>query len=70
MPTKYFTFGQTHEHILNGIVYDKDVVVQITHHSPRDVMFENFGMKWGFEYSDKPDMKLFPRGIILLDPTT
>jgi hypothetical protein len=65
MKTSYFTFGQSHRHTIDGFVYDKDIVVQITAEIPRLVMFQKFGSKWGFEYQDEPptNMSLFPRGI-------
>lgn len=67
MITRYFTFGQSHTHRVAGYTFDKDVVVKITGREPRDVMFEQFGPKWAFEYTELPDMKLFPRGIVDLN---
>jgi len=61
--THYFSFGQTHAHSVAGFTYDKDVIVEIEAENPRDVMFETFGDKWGFEYISKPNMSFFPRGI-------
>ena len=63
MKTSYFTFGQQHVHSVCGFTYDKDVVVKITAKNPRGVMFENFGPRWAFEYSEQPDMVYYPRGI-------
>lgn len=64
MKTAYFTFGQCHFHKINNQIFDKDIVVKITSHDPRLVMFELFGSKWSMQYDDPPDMKLYPRGII------
>lgn len=63
MKTRYFTFGQSHVHSIDGFTYDKDVVVKITAEDPRDVMVANFGQVWAFEYEYEPNMKFFPRGI-------
>jgi hypothetical protein len=63
----YFTFGQCHEHIINGVAFDKDCVVEIESSVPRQVMFDTFGNKWAMQYDDTPpDMSHFPRGIIKL----
>lgn len=62
----YFTFGQYHAHAVNGITFDKDCVVEIEADDPRQVMYETFGQKWAFEYSNLPDMRYFPRGVIKL----
>lgn len=67
METKWFTFGQTHVHHVNGKTFDKDCVVEIeTASDPRAVMFRTFGIKWAMQYDEPPDMKHFPRGIIKL----
>lgn len=65
----YFTFGQIHVHSVDGITFDKDVVVEIvakTSNEAREIMIENFGAKWSMEYTKLPDMNFFPRGIIKL----
>lgn len=59
LKTSYFTFGQVHVHSVNGRTFDKDTVVKITAEDPRQVMFDTFGNKWGFEYDQPPDMRLF-----------
>jgi hypothetical protein len=64
MITNYFTFGQAHEHVIGGIVFDKDTVVRITAENPRDKMFALFGPKWSMQYDKPPQMDLFPGGII------
>lgn len=66
MTTAYFTFGQCHSHNLGGQVFDKDCVVKITATDPRAEMFKLFKRKWSMEYSECPDMKWFPRGIVHL----
>lgn len=66
MTTSYFTFGQTHAHVVAGKVYDKDSVVMITAENPRDVIFTIFGDKWAMQYDQFPDISLFPRGIVNL----
>lgn len=65
MTTSYFTFGQSHTHSVNGVTFDKDIVVKITAEDPRKVMVETFGVKWGHEYSEHqpPDMQWYPRGV-------
>jgi len=64
--TAYFTFGQDHIHTVNGRVFDKDTIVEISSPSPRDTMFEIFGCKWSMQYNIPPDLKHFPKGIIKL----
>lgn len=66
MKTAWFTFGQVHVHSVNGITFDKDIVVEITAEDPRARMIEHFGMVWGFEYDKKPNMEYYPRGIVKL----
>ena len=66
MTTAYFTFGQAHEHIINGQIFNKDTVVKITAEDPRKVMFKTFGPKWGFQYNEEPDMNYFPGGVVEL----
>lgn len=66
--TSFFTFGQNHVHSLNGITFDKDIVVEIEDNEPRALMFAFFGPKWAMEYDFKPDMDLFPRGCVKLGP--
>lgn len=67
MTTAYFTFGQEHAHRVGGFTYDKNVVVKITAHDPRQVMFDTFGPKWAMQYQpheiDEVFMRYFPRGV-------
>jgi hypothetical protein len=70
MTTLYFTFGQSHIHKVNQIVWDKDCVCSIsagTEAEARKIMFDTFGLKWSMEYFSPPEMEFFPRGIIPLD---
>ena len=65
----YVTFGQTHIHSVNGKTFDKDCVAVVD--GGRDKVFEIFGPKFGFEYSEdewnEEAMKYFPRGYITVD---
>lgn len=77
-PTRYFTFGYSHRHEVDGVVYDKDVVVKITALDPRARMVEVFGTAWSFEYESvigdggavdflSPsvcDLIYYPRGVV------
>lgn len=65
MKTLWFTFGQTHVHSSCGRTFDKDTVVKITSDDPRTRMVELFGVKWGMQYNEKPDMKYFKEIIEL-----
>jgi hypothetical protein len=56
MKTSYFTFGQQHVHSLNGKTFDKNVIVEITSEDPRQMMVDNFGGKWGFQYDNLNDL--------------
>jgi dihydroxyacid dehydratase/phosphogluconate dehydratase len=69
MITNYFTFGQTHFHKINGIIFDKNCVVKITAEDPRQVMFDTFGKVWSMHYDSLEDIKLeyYPRGVIELN---
>lgn len=64
MKISYFTFGFGHEHIINGVVYNKDCVLRIIANDPRKVMLESFGTIWSMEYDRPPSPSLFPRGIL------
>lgn len=64
--TAWFTFGQTHIHLVDGVLFDRDCVVKITSPDPRATMFEKFGQQWGMQYDEEPDMSYFPRGIFEL----
>lgn len=65
---RYVTFGQNHVHFVNGEIFDKDCVAIV--HGDRDTVFEIFGNKFCFEYTedqwDPESMKFFPRGYINL----
>lgn len=65
MKTSYFTFGQSHVHLVDGFTYDKDVVVKITAEDPCGVMNTVFGSLWSTEYYDLDDLKpeYYPRGV-------
>jgi hypothetical protein len=69
MKTRYFTFGQSHVHVINETIFDRDVIVEITSEDPRTDMFNTFLDKWAFEYENlnKIDLSLFPKGIINLN---
>lgn len=68
----YVTFGQAHEHHVEGVCLDKDCVGMFEHpedENPRDVLFSLFGPKWCFEYNENEfnlhvNMKYFPRGVV------
>ena len=63
----YFTFGQDHTHRVNGVTFDCDCVVMITgtYALAREKMFDTFGRKWSFQYSEKTFCpEYFPRGVI------
>lgn len=72
MTKRYVTMGQAHIHRINGKVIDKDCVVVL--HGTRERVFELFGPKFCFEYTEEqwndagmPDkMHYFPRGYIEL----
>ena len=68
-PVSYFTFGQSHRHVRDGVVYDKDVIVKITGENARDKMISAFGKAWSHQYFEEDLPKLlphFPRGILPL----
>lgn len=65
----WFTFGQQHVHSVDGVTFDKDLVVEIEaedYNAAREKMAETFGLKWAFQYDEMPDMDYFPRGIYTL----
>ena len=63
------TFGQVHKHEVNGQVFDVNCVAVVN--GGRDEVFEIFGHKFCFEYTDlnRLDMKYFPRGLIEVNNT-
>ncbi len=69
MKKYYFTFGQIHTHSVNGITFDKDIVVEIeaeNYGKARQRMVDTFGLVWCFQYKKKPEMEFFPRGVYKL----
>lgn len=62
----YVTFGQNHHHVIDGVVYDKDCVAIVN--GDREKVFELFGPKFCFEYSEqnwKEDIMIyFSRGYV------
>ena len=66
----YVTFGQDHIHKINGKVFDKDCIAIV--HGDRATVFEIFGPKFCFEYSEVEwnagnmthRMEYYPRGYI------
>lgn len=65
----WFTFGQQHVHSVDGVTFDKDIVVEIEaedYESAREKMVELFDLKWAFQYREIPNMDHFPRGIYFL----
>lgn len=69
--TRYYTFGFSHAHAINGFTYDKDIVVKITASDPRAVMVQWFGTRWSMEYrEDDLDLSYFPRGVKVLPATS
>jgi len=70
----YCTFGQDHHHEIGGVIYDKDVVLEIE--APNKelahvLMFKYFNSKWSMCYETRPVprmMALFPGGIIPFPP--
>ena len=60
------TFGQNHLHRIDDITFDADCVALVN--GDREKVFEIFGEKWCFEYSEKEfdmdNLTYFPRGII------
>ena len=66
MKTSYFTFGQQHIHKVDGFLYDKDIVVEITAANPRAEMFRIFGDRWAAEYENLQAVeveKYYSRGV-------
>lgn len=66
---RYVTFGQSHRHIINGKVFDHHCIAVVD--GDREKVFEIFGRKWCFEYSedefdDFVEMSYYPRGLILV----
>jgi len=61
----FFTFGQDHLHMIDGFVYDRNVVVIIngTKYAARKRMFDLFGDKWSMCYDTMPNMSYFPGGL-------
>ena len=67
----YVTFGQDHQHEIDGKIFDKDCVAVIESEDPvtgRELAFRTFGQKFCFEYPEESfsmeSMKYFPRGFI------
>lgn len=71
----YVTFGQSHRHLINGKVFDKDCVAVVN--GDREKVFEIFGRRFCCEYLQQEFEKkyncyekikrYFPRGLIKVD---
>lgn len=66
MKPVFFTFGQNHVHVVGGITFDCNCVLQIIAPDPRQFMFAMFGRQWSMQYETKPTMEFYPRGIFTL----
>lgn len=70
----YCSFGQDHRHVIDGIFYDKDVILEIEAENQEQahvLMFQHFNSKWSMCYSLRPadrQLAFFPRGIIPFPP--
>lgn len=67
----YISFGQSHEHIIDKRVFNKDcicVIEEDNYEKARERAFKLFGNKFCMVYTEasQPDMKWFPRGLIKL----
>jgi hypothetical protein len=70
----YITFGQSHRHVINDTVFDRDCVAVIEAKNEavaRRIAFDAFGGKFCFSYPDsqwdETIMWHFPRGKIPLN---
>lgn len=65
----FVTFGQVHTHSINGKTFDKNCVAIVN--GDRDKVFEIFGEKFSFEYSEdswnEDWMKYYSRGYITVE---
>ena len=65
----YFSFGQYHTHRYDGMTLDCDIIVRIfadDSGQAREIMFNKFGDKWGFQYDVEPNLAHFPRGTVTI----
>ena len=65
----YISFGQGHHHNLNGVILDKDCLLELTMEKEaqaRAFAWKMFGAKWSFIYTKLPNMIYFPRGTVKL----
>ncbi len=67
----YVTFGQTHRHEIDGVMFDNDCVAVIEHEKKeegRAKAVELFGLRFFTTYLedqfDFDNMKYFPRGFV------
>lgn len=61
----YFTFGQIHEHVIDGVILNKDTVIYIGGDDARKKMVKLFGSEWSNEYEECPDMSYFKECVYL-----
>lgn len=71
MPLKKFwiTMGQAHIHKLNGIIVDKNVVVELEARNMGEAIergYKLFGAKFADVYEKKPNMAYYPGGVFIL----
>ena len=65
----YITFGQKHMHSINGTTLDEDCVVEFNVNSLKaghEKAMEIFNGKFSMCNERKPNMRLYPRGIIVI----
>lgn len=64
----YFTFGQSHVHMVDDVLYHKDVVAVMeaeNEEEARKRAFQLWGPKWFTSYPvTPPDMAYFPGGFV------
>jgi len=67
MSTYFFTCGQSHQHRVNGKIWDKDSVLQVnakTEGLARIKVFSIFGDKWSMVYGpDDISMEYYKNGV-------
>lgn len=71
MKTFFFTFGQAHRHVIDGLTLDKDVVLQVyadDYNAARQTVTRLVGVEWSMQYEDIKDVGIehYPRGVATL----
>lgn len=60
----YITFGQTHQHEIDGKTFDRDCVAKVRGGLQRAQRL--FGWEYSLYHPTQPDLQFFSRGVVVI----